>query len=150
VLSDIVPRWLAAQREREQLQEALAELRVAESEAGGYARDAERIGRELSEVLSAETELQRLAEELAPLAALSDELQRLDRLAGEEGRRRALLETERALEEEVRALRERRTRIETAPALEEEVTLELEQARAMLVMVEGELEAKRTEWVRDR
>src|SRR3954462_14580401 len=95
-LSDIVPRWLAAQREREQLQEALAELRVAESEAAGYARDAERTGRELSEVRSAETELQRLAEELAPLAALSDELQRLDQLAGEEGRRRALLETERA------------------------------------------------------
>jgi exonuclease SbcC len=149
-LSDIVPRWLAAQREREQLQEALAELRVAESEAAGYARDAERTGRELAEVLTAETELQRLAEELAPLAALSDELQRLDQLAGEEGRRRALLETERALEDEVRALRERRTRIETAPALEEEVTLELEQARARLEQVEGELEAKRTEWVRDR
>ena len=31
-LADVVPRWLAAQREREQLQEALSELRVAESE----------------------------------------------------------------------------------------------------------------------
>ena len=29
-MSEIVPRWLAAQQEREQLQEALAELRVAE------------------------------------------------------------------------------------------------------------------------
>src|SRR6478672_7598987 len=150
VLDDVVPRWIAAQREREQLQEALAERRVAESEAASYARDAERIGRELADVASAETELERLGEELAPLASLSDELQRLDQLAGEEGRRRALLETERALEDEVRALRERRARIETAPALEEEVTLELEQRRAMLELVEGELEAKRTEWVRDR
>jgi exonuclease SbcC len=149
-LADVVPRWLAAQREREQLQEALAELRVAESEAAGYARDAERVGRELAEVQSAETELRRLAEELEPLAALSDELARLDRLASDEGRRRTLLDTERALEEEVRALRERRERIETAPALEEEVTIELEQRRAMLELVEGELEAKRTEWVRDR
>ncbi|HEV7992292.1 MAG TPA: SMC family ATPase [Gemmatimonadaceae bacterium] len=149
-LSELVPRWLAAQREREQLHEALAELRVAESEATGYARDAERTSRELAEVQAAESELERLAEELAPLAVLSDELQRLDQLAGEEGRRRALLETERALEEEVRSLRDRRARIETAPALEEEVTLELEQKRALLELVEGELEAKRTEWVRDR
>jgi exonuclease SbcC len=149
-LADIVPRWLAAQREREQLQEALAELRVAESEASAYARDAERIGRELAEVLTAEAELARLAEELAPLATLSDELQRLDRMASDEGRRRTLLDTERSLEDEVRALRERRARIESAPALEEEVTLELEQRRAMLDLVEGELEAKRTEWVRDR
>ena len=150
VLADVVPRWIAAQREREQLQEALAELRVAESEAASYARDAERIGRELTEVASAETELERLGEELAPLGPLSEELQTLDQLAREEGRRQALLETERALEEEVRRLRERRVKIETAPQLEEEVTLELEQRRAMLELVQGELEAKRTEWVRDR
>jgi exonuclease SbcC len=150
VLADVVPRWLAAQREREQLQEALAELRVAESEAASYARDAERIGRELAEVASAEAELERIGEELAPLGPLSDELQRLDQLAREEGRRQALLETERALEEEVRRLRERHAKIETAPALEEEVTIELEQRRALLETVEGQLEAKRTEWVRDR
>ena len=150
LLSDVVPRWQSAQREREQLQEALSELRVAESEAASYARDAERIERELAEIATAEAELERLAEELMPIAALSEELQRLDQLAREEGRRQAMLETERALEEELRRLRERRVKIETAPTLEEEVTLELEQRRAMLELVEGELEAKRTEWVRDR
>ncbi len=149
-LADVAPRWVAAQREREQLQEALAELRVAEAEIASYARDAERIGRELGEVASAESELERLGEELAPLGPLSDELQRLDQMARDDGRRQALLETERALQEEVARLRERRTRIETAPALEEEVTLELEHRRAMLELVQGELEAKRTEWVRDR
>ena len=149
-LETVVPRWVAAQREREQLQEALAELRVADSEATGYARDAERVERELAEIATAEQELERLAEELIPLAALSEELQRIEQLARDEGRRLALLDTERVLEEEVGRLRDRRTRIETAPSLEEEVTLELEQARAMLEFVEGELEAKRTEWVRDR
>ena len=149
-MSAIAPRWLMAQQEREQLQEALGELRVAESEAAAYARDAERIGRELADVVAADEELQRLAEELTPLAALSEELQTLDRLARDEGRRNVLLDTERALEDEVRRLRERRARIETAPALEEDATLELEQTRAMLELVEGELEAKRTEWVRDR
>ena len=146
----VSPRWTAAQKEREQLQESLAELRVAESEVAAYARDVERIGKELADVAAADEALQVLAEELQPLAALSEELQALDRLARDEGRRNALLDTERALEEEVRKLRERRARIETAPSLEEEVTLELEQMRAMLELVEGELEAKRTEWVRDR
>ena len=146
----VSPRWTAAQKEREQLQESLAELRVAESEVAAYARDVERIGKELADVAAADEALQVLVEELQPLAALSEELQTLDRLARDEGRRNALLDTERALEEEVRKLRERRARIETAPSLEEEVTLELEQMRAMLELVEGELEAKRTEWVRDR
>jgi DNA repair protein SbcC/Rad50 len=123
---------------------------VAESEAAGYGRDAERIGRELAEIAAAEAELERLGEELEPLGPLSEELQRLDQMAREEGRRQTLLETERSLEEEVRRLRERRAKIETAPALEEEVILELEQRRAMLELVQGELEAKRTEWVRDR
>ncbi|MEP6992696.1 MAG: SMC family ATPase [bacterium] len=149
-MADIAPRWLAAQQEREQLQEALAELRVAESESAAYARDVERISRELTDVVAADEELQRLAEELAPLAGLSEELQPLDEMAREEGRRTLLLDTDRALEAELRRLRERRVRIETAPTLEEEATLELEQMRAMLELVEGELEAKRTEWVRDR
>jgi exonuclease SbcC len=146
----IGPRWLAAQQEREQLQQALAELRVAESEAAAYARDEERTSRELAEVMAADEELQRLAEELKPLARLSEELLALDQMARDEGRRNALLDTERTLEEEVRRLRERRSKIETAPTLEEAATLELEQMRAMLELMEGELEAKRTEWVRDR
>ena len=149
-MADIGPRWRSAQEEREQLQAAQAELRVAESEAAAYARDVERVARELAEVSAADEELQRLAEDLAPLAALSEELQLLDRLARDEGRRQALLDTERSLDDELSRLRERRTRIETAPTLEEEVTLELEQMRAMLELVEGELEAKRTEWVRDK
>jgi exonuclease SbcC len=150
VLADVVPRWLAAQQEREQLQEALSELRVAESEASSYARDAERVSRELADIAAAEAELEPLATELVPLAALSEELQRLDQLAREDGRRQAMLETERGLDDEVRRLRERHTKIETAPRLEEDVTLELEQRRALLELIEGELEAKRTEWVRDR
>ena len=150
LLADLVPRWLAAQREREQSQETLAELRVVEGEVASYTRDAARVGRELGEIQNAEAELGRLAEELAPLAPLSEELQRLDQLASDEGRRRTLLDTERSLDEELRRLRERRERIETAPALEEEVTLELERKRAALEEVQGQLEARRTEWVRDR
>ena len=42
------------------------------------------------------------------------------------------------------------SKIETAPSLEEEVTLELEQRRQLLQLTEGELENRRTEWVRDK
>lgn len=150
VLGDVEPRWTAAQREREQLQEALAELRVAESEAASYLRDAERVERELAEIATADVELQRLSVELTVLPGLTDELRRLDVLAREEGRRQGLLETERGLEDEVRRLRDRRARIESAPALEQEATRELEQQRTVLERAQGELEARRTEWVRDR
>ncbi|MDB4915037.1 MAG: hypothetical protein JWM95_2681 [Gemmatimonadetes bacterium] len=149
-MADVGPRWQAAQLEREQLQQALSELRVAEGEVAAYERDAERVEKDLAEVAAANEELERLVEDLAPLEALSGELEVLEQLGRDDARRIALLETEKALEEEVRRLRERRAKIETAPALEEEATLELEQARAMLELVEGELEAKRTEWVRDR
>ena len=146
----LAPQWESAQREREQLQAALAELRVAESEFAAYSRDVERITRDLADVAVAEEELERLAVELEPLAPLTSELEHLEQLAREDGRRRSLLEGERTLDEEVRRLRDRREKIESAPAREEEVTLELEQQRALLELVEGELENKRTEWVRDR
>ncbi|MEO7456334.1 MAG: SMC family ATPase [Gemmatimonadaceae bacterium] len=149
-MGDIGPRWIVAQQEREQLQIALAELRVADSEASAYARDEDRISRELGDIVAAEEELERLVEELTPLASLSEELQKLDQLGRDEVRRVALLDQELALEEELRKMRERRARIENAPTLEEDATLELEQMRAMLELVVGELEAKRTEWVRDR
>ncbi len=146
----LAPRWAAAQQTRELLQETLGGLRVAESEGGAYQRDVARVARELAEVDVATEQLDHLAEELVPLAAVSEELVALEALARDEGRRQALLDSERALAEEVRRLQERRTKIETAPSLEEDVVNELEQSRAMLELVEGELEAKRTEWVRDR
>ena len=60
------------------------------------------------------------------------------------------METERAVEEELVRLRERRAQGRNAPALEEEVTLALEARRRELEETQGELEARRTEWVRDR
>ena len=47
-------------------------------------------------------------------------------------------------------MRERRAKLETAPALEEEVTIELETRRRDVEEAQGQLEARRTEWVRDR
>ncbi len=143
------PRWEAAQRERDQLQEVLTQLRVAESEESGAARELERIERELSSVAAAREELQRLADALKPLATIVTELQRLDTLCREEGRRQTLLESERAIAEELTRLRERRSKIETAPEIEAAATQELEQKREELRGTEARVEQQRTEWVRD-
>jgi exonuclease SbcC len=85
-----------------------------------------------------------------PLFALNVELQALNTLYREEGRRKALLDGEHALRDEIARLEERHSKIERAPALEEEATLELEKKRVELEDAQGRLEARRTEWVRDR
>ena len=149
-LAAIAPRWTAMQAERERLQELLAELRVAESEEAGVRRELERLQRELAETAVARAELERLAIELTPLADIAAEFQRMEDLAREEGRRRTLLDTIRAAEDDLARLRERRERIAQAPQLEEEVTVALEAKRGELEQAEGQLEARRTEWVRDR
>src|SRR3954469_6471122 len=85
-----------------------------------------------------------------PLFALNIELQALNTLYREEGRRKTLVEAETSIKEEIARLEERHARIERAPALEEEATLELEKKRVELEDTQGLLEARRTEWVRDR
>jgi exonuclease SbcC len=101
-------------------------------------------------VSAARTELEALATELAPLAEVAEEFQRYERLAREEGRRQTLVETERLLNDELTRLRERRARIFNAPVMEEEATIAVEAKRKELEESLGALEARRTEWVRDR
>jgi len=150
LLDYVTPRWELLQRERERLQAVLAELRVAESESVGLARDSERIDRELADVEAAKVELERIRREVAPLGEVVAALHEMDRLYAEEGRRRTLLESTRALAEDLARLRERRAKIEAAPGLEEQVTTELTDKRRELQRTDEELEARRTDWVRDR
>jgi exonuclease SbcC len=149
-LSDVTPLWDQVQRERDQANRLREELRVAELEETTALRDAERVTREIAEIDTARAELTRVQSELTPLGEIHAELQVLDTLAREEGRRAALTDGLRSLEEELARLRERRTRLDQAPALEEEITLELEKKRHELEDALGRLEAVRTEWVRDR
>jgi exonuclease SbcC len=149
-LSEIAPRWERAQLERDRFQEIVSELRVAESEAAGVERDRARLERELADVGVARAELAGVLEALQPYPRIVSELQSLDVLYREEGRRQTLLRSDRELREDIARLRDRRARLETAPALEEEVTLELERKRRELEELQGVLEARRTEWVRDR
>ena len=149
-LDEIAPRWELLQRERERLQSLLAELRVAEGEAAGLARDRARLDRELADVGTARVELEAIRREIAPLGELVVRVQEMDKLYAEEGRRRTLLESERALADDIARLRERRGKIEGAPAFEQQVAVELEDKRRELQQADEALEAKRTVWVRDR
>lgn len=150
LLDRVTPRWETMQRERERLQALLAELRVVESEAAALTRDRDRLDRELTDVAAARLELEQIRNEIAPLGDIVGELHELDRLYAEEGRRRTLLESDRALADDLGRLRDRRGRIEAAPELEAQASAELTEKRRELQQADDELEAKRTDWVRDR
>ena len=150
VVAGLKPRWELAQQEREQRQVLITELRVVEGEIASLQRDQERIERELAGTAAARAEYESVQRELAPYASLLAEFQRLDVLAREEGRRQTLLEARQSLSAELAKLRERRDRVASAPKLDEEVSAALGAKRLALEEVDGHLEARRTEWVRDR
>src|SRR6185312_14571547 len=150
VMDRVRPRWELVQREREAFQALVAELRGAEGEEAGLARDAERLARELGGIAAAKAERDALAIELIPYTALHAEFQHLEVLAREDGRRQSLVASRALLEDELGKLHERRAKIETAPRLEEEATAALQEKRVALETLDGGVEARRTEWVRDR
>ena len=150
IFSAIAPQWANAQQERERLQELMGELRVAESEESGLAGNLERLDRYLAETQVARAELEELRVRLAPYGDRLAELQQLDVLAREEGRRLTLMEAEREVVAELQRFAERRERIETAPVMERELIADVADARAVSEALDATLDARRTEWVRDK
>lgn len=148
-LSVLAPRWEAAQRARDALQQLVSDLRVAEADAAALAREAERVARELDGVAEARRSLDAIAAELAPLNELLEEFRRLDDLAREEGRRRALAESLRALAEELAALRARQASLAATAASADETATTLRARAAALAEATASFEARHTEWVRD-
>ena len=146
----VAPQWESAQKARESLQQLLSDLRVAESDETARARDVERLDRELRAIGEARLEMEELATRIAPLSEILEEYRRLEDLAREEGRRQTLADTERALREELSRFEQRRVSIERSPQIEEEATVALEKVRAELEEALGVIEARRTDWVRDR
>lgn len=146
----VVPRWEEAQRMRDATQQLLSDLRVAASDEAARARDLERMDRELAEVAGASAELTVLAAQIGPLSEVLGEFRHLEELAREEGRRQTLVEQERALGEELARFRARQATIARAPQLDADVTEKVERKRRALEETTAALEARRTDWVRDR
>ena len=146
----IAPKWERAQQDRDKVQALTSEINGNEREASSLEQNLERVGVELGTLSDARTELANLHKSIEPLPEFRDELGVLDELYREEGRRKALVENEAVLREEIDKLKSRHASIHKAPAEEEEVTEDLEKKRRELEEAQGILEAKRTEWVRDR
>ncbi|MGI8619304.1 MAG: AAA family ATPase [Gemmatimonadaceae bacterium] len=149
-LQQVLPRWAAAQEARESLQMTTAGIQVAETEERSLFARAERTGADLQEIVVNGAELDDLRLRTEPLMSLTVEMQRMDTLYREEGRRETLSEQAREIAVEIERLTAKKARIEAAPGQEETVTLALEKERVTLEEVEGKLEARRTEWVRDK
>ncbi len=149
-LDALTPQWETIQRARDAMQQLLAEIRLAEAERASTHRDLSRIERELTETAAARTELARLSVDLAPLPQLQAALRELERSCNEDSRRRTLAEMDASLCEELDRIRERRAKIESAPTLEADAATALEQARAELFQVQGDLETAQNDWIRDK
>jgi DNA repair protein SbcC/Rad50 len=139
---------VAARRDRHLAREA--ERRALAAEEQTLASLSERTDRDAAEVEAAKRELELVRAELVPLPAVLQEWQTMEALARDDGRRRALQESERELAAELARLNERRDRLATAPALEDEVTLQLEAARRTLETAQQDALAERSAWDRDR
>ena len=148
-LAALAPQWIDAQAQRDQMQQLQAELRVAESEAMGFARDVERLDRELDAVAVAHGELAPLRDAILPLPVLRAELETLEQLAAADARRQALMERVRTAAEDDAKLAERAVRLESAPTLERDTQQQIAALRGALTEVERTLESERTAWARD-
>lgn len=149
-LAALAPQWEAAQRAREALQQLLSDLRLAEHEVDSLARDAERMTRELEGIAAARAELELAAAQLAPLNERMDEFRLLDALSREEGRRRTLAESLRALSDELTAIRERQSSLALVATTANGLAAELKARNASLESATSTLEVRRTDWVRDK
>lgn len=145
----LTPQWEEVQAERELLKRIDSDLRVSESEETSRKREIEGQDKQLAELASAQSELVTLRLSIEPLLPSRSELEVMDRLAREEGKRQALVKQERDLAADLAALRERREQIESAPATEKETNATLKRGRTALATAERKLEAARIEWARD-
>ncbi len=149
-VATIEPRWVAAQQQREQARQVSADISLAEQTEASVAKDAERIANQLKEIDAAKLEMKALQEAIEPLDALRAERDILDTLYREDGRRKALVETETALGEELETLTEKLRALTASAGSESDTVVQLERKRRELEVVHGQLEARRTEWIRDR
>ena len=149
-LGAITPKWEEAQKKRERDQALASELRVAESEASGCARDSERLERDRAAIAAARELLGPLEKELAPYEKLVAEAKSLASLEREEGRRQALTAEHSNLGKELTSLRDRLTGMAAVLAGESDLAARIAEQRGVLAECEGALEVRRSEWTRDQ
>ena len=149
-LAAVAPRWLAAQTGRDERQKVETELASIDGEDSALARSGERLMAELVQVDEARALLGPLLPSVEKLEQVSAALEAQRTLGAGDGRRRALESSRVSVSADLATLEERSERLRTAAASEEAVVAELETGRKALEEARGKLEARRTDWVRDR
>ncbi len=149
-LAGVAPRWLAAQTGRDERQRIETELASIDGEDAALAQQGERLAHDLTQIEEARTHLAPLLPDLASLERVMQELEAQRALAASDGRRRALETSRQALATECAGLEELIARLGSSVATEARIAQELESHRQAAEDAQGKLEARRTEWVRER
>ena len=150
VVSDLEPKWAAAQKDREAMQALTAELRLRESQEGSLLKDAKRLEEELAEIADARKEVAQIKSELSVHKDLESQLHEMQALAAQEGRRAALNENRRQIVGELAQLHQRAASLASDASLVETKEREREETRKEQQELENRITELRTEWARDR
>jgi exonuclease SbcC len=147
-LATLRPQWERVQQVREAAIALEAELKLAEQKATATSERTARLEQEAAESAAASEKLEEIRLRLAPLPALREEAQTLERQAEAFAARRSY----RAQLDEVRAhlasIEERISRLPSKQHLDQALE-RLNAARASLTAAAIESEERRTIWVRD-
>jgi exonuclease SbcC len=147
-LAAIRPQWEKLQQVREAAIALEAEIKLADQKAAATSERTTRLEQEAAEAASARQRLDEVRRRLAPLPALREEAQALERQAEAYAARKGY----QAQLDEVRAhlasIQERISRVPSKPVLEDALE-RVNAARASLTAATIESEERRTVWVRD-
>jgi exonuclease SbcC len=149
-VSEVEPRWVDAQKERDAMQEVASDLRLRESEEGALLKDAKRLEEELAEIADARKEIDQIKSELSVHKDLETQLHQMQALFAQEGRRQALIENRASLDAELVRLRDRAARAATQPNELERAERDRLETRKQVDELEAQLEGLRADWVRDK
>ena len=147
-LATIRPQWEEQQRLREAATAIEAELKVAHQRAAGVAERAARLEKEEAEAASARQKLDEIRRRLAPLPALREEAQTLERQAEAYAARKSHQAQLNEVQAHLASVQERISRVPSAELLEAALA-RVSAARASLTAATLESEEQRTVWVRD-
>ncbi len=149
-LADVAPRWLAAQTGREERERIERELAALAGEDQALARALEKLEQEIAQVAEARTQLAPMLPDLDALQRADDALEAQRQLQASDGRRRALETSRTNLGNDCAAIEVEVERLHASAAQLPTLAPEVTQRRAELESVQGKLELRRTEWVRER
>ena len=144
------PKWKAWEERRDRSRSLEADRAMAALAVQTAVQEIERINKALADALRAKSQLAELADPLAPVGQLKEELGRLEELQRHEAARRA---EQAQLTELARAQAELEARLQelaSADATLARVEREAATVQSRVRVVEQAIEEERTAWVRDR